>query len=357
MDDDTYIHRIYEAVLDADSFAELPNDLAAITGARSCWMLWQDPQARFSVDAHSGHWDAGALRFYAEHGAESDPLIAASHRPGVINHFGRATDVVGMDRFLGSAFYNEHVRKEGSDTYWVAGASFDTVWGTGTIGLHRSRGMGDFDAAVMARLSRLAPHLRRCLVLRSEIGALRGLALTAPPERAMLHLDAEARVISLDAGGEWLLRSHPMFHYRDGRCALHGDAGRRFQGALRRATRSRAPIADIVFVDAAHGAVSPPPVQLSIFPSSVRRGHAVVIARPRVAEPGLPALAEVPPQLSPREMQVFQLLARGQRRDRIAHLLGVSLPTVDLHMTNLRRKLGAQTIPEAIARGYELGLR
>ena len=43
MDDDTYIHRIYEAVLDADSFAELPNDLAAITGARSCWMLWQDP--------------------------------------------------------------------------------------------------------------------------------------------------------------------------------------------------------------------------------------------------------------------------------------------------------------------------
>ncbi|MER5170160.1 LuxR C-terminal-related transcriptional regulator [Thioclava sp. GXIMD2076] len=61
--------------------------------------------------------------------------------------------------------------------------------------------------------------------------------------------------------------------------------------------------------------------------------------------------------LSKRELQIFHLIAEGQRRDQIAHQLDISLATVDLHSNGLRKKLGARTLPEAVARGYELGLR
>lgn len=60
-------------------------------------------------------------------------------------------------------------------------------------------------------------------------------------------------------------------------------------------------------------------------------------------------------RLTPRERDVLGAYARGLRRDRVAHELGVALVTVDLHTRNLRRKLRAQTIAEAVARGYAFG--
>lgn len=358
MPDPNALHLIYDSILNADSFAALPEYLNNLVGARSCWLIWQHPGSDFSVEAQSGYWDSSALRFYAEYGAQADPLIAASQRPDVINNFGRATDIVGQSTFLGSAFYNEHVRETGTDTYWVAGASFDTPGGTGTIGLHRTRGMGDFEPEMMAQLDALAPHLRRALAMRAEIGSLRGLALAARPERGVIHLDAEARIVMLDEGGDWLLRSHPRFAYHDGRMALRGSAAPRLAAALRRAVRPRAPGADIVFVTPERAGDLAPPVQLNIFPSTSNPGHAVIVALMRVAEAGPPPeLIVEPPRLTNREAQMFHLLARGQRRDRIAHDLGISLPTVDLHVSKLRIKLGARTIAEAIAHGYEWGLR
>ncbi|MFZ5749040.1 MAG: helix-turn-helix transcriptional regulator [Pseudomonadota bacterium] len=74
-------------------------------------------------------------------------------------------------------------------------------------------------------------------------------------------------------------------------------------------------------------------------------------------EPHHAALAEAcTTPLTVRERDVLALHARGMRRDRIAHRLGITLPTVDLHTANLRRKLKAQTIAEAVAKGYRFGL-
>jgi len=60
-------------------------------------------------------------------------------------------------------------------------------------------------------------------------------------------------------------------------------------------------------------------------------------------------------KLTKRERDVLGRYAMGHRRDRIAWDLRISLPTVDLHTTNLRRKLKAQTIAEAVASGYLYG--
>jgi DNA-binding CsgD family transcriptional regulator len=53
--------------------------------------------------------------------------------------------------------------------------------------------------------------------------------------------------------------------------------------------------------------------------------------------------------LTKRELELLTLFAHGQRRDRVAHYLGISMATVDFHAGNLRRKMGARTTAEAVA--------
>lgn len=47
-----------------------------------------------------------------------------------------------------------------------------------------------------------------------------------------------------------------------------------------------------------------------------------------------------PNRLSPRELEVLQLLVRGHTNEQIARSLGRSYPTVRTHLANLYRKLG-----------------
>ncbi len=62
------------------------------------------------------------------------------------------------------------------------------------------------------------------------------------------------------------------------------------------------------------------------------------------------------PALSPRETDILAHHARGLHRAGIAHMLSLSVPTVDFHTRNLRAKLKAQTNAEAVAKGFRHGL-
>jgi DNA-binding CsgD family transcriptional regulator len=74
-------------------------------------------------------------------------------------------------------------------------------------------------------------------------------------------------------------------------------------------------------------------------------GATIVLFMPECKEPPRH------PALSRREHEILLLSAKGLRRDRMAHHLGISIATVDLHCANLRRKLGAKTTSEAVAKG------
>jgi len=60
--------------------------------------------------------------------------------------------------------------------------------------------------------------------------------------------------------------------------------------------------------------------------------------------------------LTEREQAVLELSASGLRRDRIAFVLGIALPTVDMHSRNIRKKLGASTMSAAVANATQQGL-
>jgi two-component system, LuxR family, response regulator FixJ len=60
--------------------------------------------------------------------------------------------------------------------------------------------------------------------------------------------------------------------------------------------------------------------------------------------------------LSRREMQVLEELLRGARNKDIAKHLDISARTVEIHRANLMRKLGANSVAEAVRMGIEAGL-
>lgn len=61
-------------------------------------------------------------------------------------------------------------------------------------------------------------------------------------------------------------------------------------------------------------------------------------------------------QLTTRESQCLRELASGERPQRIAAILGIAPITVDFHLRNARRKLGARTREHAVAIAISRGL-
>jgi two-component system nitrate/nitrite response regulator NarL len=80
-------------------------------------------------------------------------------------------------------------------------------------------------------------------------------------------------------------------------------------------------------------------------------GLAESVLRPRPAPS--PALAE---PLTPREMEVLQLVAEGLTNRRMGERLGISEHTAKFHVNAILGKLGASNRSEAVAQAARLGL-
>lgn len=106
------------------------------------------------------------------------------------------------------------------------------------------------------------------------------------------------------------------------------------------------------------------PEELALAIESVRRGDSYL--SPKVAN-GVMARAvrgEMPPLgdtnslaiLTPREREVFQLLAVGKANKEVAAMLGLSLGTVKKHRENLQRKLDCHSAAELARLAIREGL-
>ncbi len=61
-------------------------------------------------------------------------------------------------------------------------------------------------------------------------------------------------------------------------------------------------------------------------------------------------------ELSQRELQVLLALADGKRNKEIAAQLGISLPTVNKHVTSILVKMKASSRTDAVSRALRQGL-
>jgi DNA-binding NarL/FixJ family response regulator len=106
-------------------------------------------------------------------------------------------------------------------------------------------------------------------------------------------------------------------------------------------TYATAPELRAAVLAAAHGMVA--------LPSAMA---ALLIAAPSTSRP-----IEAPRKpLTPRELEVLELVSQGLPSKLIAHALGVSESTVKYHLSSIYAKLGVASRTEAVSRAARLGL-
>jgi len=91
--------------------------------------------------------------------------------------------------------------------------------------------------------------------------------------------------------------------------------------------------------------------------AAVRAAAAGLLVRP--VEEGMAmheAVEEIVEPLTPREMDVLEMLAEGLSNKMIAHRLSISDHTAKFHVNSILAKLNAGTRTEAVTRGIRLGL-
>jgi two-component system nitrate/nitrite response regulator NarL len=85
-----------------------------------------------------------------------------------------------------------------------------------------------------------------------------------------------------------------------------------------------------------------------------------IVIKPELGIRLFPSAGELDPfpyePLTPREVEVIQLVAEGLPNKVIAQRLDVSEHTVKFHLNIIMKKLGAQSRTEAVVRAYRLGI-
>jgi DNA-binding CsgD family transcriptional regulator len=171
---------------------------------------------------------------------------------------------------------------------------------------------------------------------------IKNACANAGDELVYFDLDVEGRIISQNAVATDFLNMHPQYVRHNNAAFFVIHPSQPVAEALRAARDRIQPVSSVL----THFDASQSPVLqinvLPLYPDLVR----IVLfwVHTNIETP-----KAIIPALSVREHAVLKLFATGLRRDRIAYRLNISLPTVDMHSRNLRRKLGARTTPEAVA--------
>lgn len=76
----------------------------------------------------------------------------------------------------------------------------------------------------------------------------------------------------------------------------------------------------------------------------------------RAADSTPRAPTQSPVRLTPREQEVLRGIAKGQTTKRLAQDLGLKVPSVETHLRNIFKKLGATNRGEAVSASLRLGL-
>lgn len=94
--------------------------------------------------------------------------------------------------------------------------------------------------------------------------------------------------------------------------------------------------------------------EAAVAPRLLTRLLSAYVTAPAPARPA--SAAAVPPDMTPREREIWQLLASGLDNAEIAADLDISVSTVKNHITGIFGKLGVRDRAQAVIAAYESGL-
>lgn len=354
-------HDIYDAALDDTLFDILPQRLAREMNVPSAIFFWLHPGNMQEISAGT---QPEANADYIEI-LDQDPWMAEVKDERANSGAFRLTDHVSAEAFEKSVMYNEITLKHRLDRFWCLGMIQDTRDGRVVTAFHKGKQAGDFSDSELGFVNRHTRDLGRLHSIRRELirNNIREIAAAdriLQGEMPIFDLDHEGRLLRMNGMAETLLLLHPLLILQRNRIlAIGGPKKQAFNAAVGNATvaaHSHASWLDLPPMRAQDGRILPN-LRLNLLPQTTNGRRALVIVTTEDA-------AELrsdfySPQekisLTQRERDILTGLVKGLRRDQLAHDLGITVPTVDLHSGNLRRKLGARTMLEAVAIAFKAG--
>ena len=355
-------HDIYEATLDDELFDTLPARLAREIDVPSAIFIWVHPGDQREIAA--GTQAEANLDYNAFEGR--DPWLAVGTEDKIGQGLFRLSRYVTPQELEQSEMYNDFIVKNRLERYWCLGLLQGTGDGLVATAFHKGRTRGDFTDDELTSINRHVADLGRLHRIRRELHRANIRELTAPDrslldEAPIFELDHDGRLLRMNGKAELLFSLHPLLAIDSRRTlGLRGAGRRAFHTAIAKATgagKHEACALDLAQARAIDGRMIPA-LKLNFLPRT-RGGRRVLVIATSPVDGGLEALFGAPREdirLTPRERDVLHGLIRGRRRDQLAHDLDVAVPTIDLHSANLRLKLGARTLAEAVAIALRLGL-
>lgn len=355
-------HDIYDAALDDSLFSTLPERLARNIDVPSALFFWNHPGDIKEISAGT---QSEANRYYDDF-MDNDPWMAqVNSAKSKIGTF-RLTDYVSPQDFEKSAMYNEFIVANRLERFWCLGLVQNTRDGMVITAFHKGKKAGDFSDHEVNSIDRHVADLGRLHTIRRELLRNRIEQVTAADNTLrdqvpIFELDHKGKVVRLNGRAEALFRLHPSLIIKfDRTLTLRGtkaDAFRRAVASATEAAHARVGMIDLPQVRGADGRIIPE-IRLSFLPRNIG-GRRVLVILTVENETGLDDVLFHPEEsirITPRERDILHGLISGRRRDQMAHDLGLAVSTIDLHSTNLRRKLGARTLAEAVAVAIKWGV-
>ena len=108
-----HLEEIYEAAFDDGGFARIASSLASWFGARSALIHWIHDDGATDVLSHSGYFTDAQLTDYANNFVAIDPWVEGAARAGQLNSVLNLEEIVPVEQFTASDFYNDYVRAMG----------------------------------------------------------------------------------------------------------------------------------------------------------------------------------------------------------------------------------------------------
>lgn len=228
------------------------------------------------------------------------------------------------------------------------------------LSILRSRGEGRTTRAQRRIFSTVAPYARAAAVSQLALEGQAELVVRNALEevRAAIFLcDGLGQVRGMSPAAEALLEAGEALRLVGGR--LRGASGHE-DAALHQGIAQSARQPQVTLVLPAGEDRNGSPLNLNIFQmpgwgwSLGFSVHSLIVAKTSsgddVEVSKVLSVAQGGEPLTAREQVCLQLIANGLRSGAVAEQLGLANVTVELYLKNARRKLGAKTLPEAVAK-------
>lgn len=344
--------RIYDAILDDGALSELAADLAASCGARSAMIHWIHADGSTDILSHSKYFSDEALALYARDYSGADPWVNATASPQFVNKVSNLEELVPVEEFMRSDFYNDFVRALGDDTCRCAGVRLDNNLGSGFIALQRGLTQSSFEAQTLAQLSHFSSHLLRMLSIRGQMAAsdhkMRDLSCAIDTMGVpTLLVDASLRIRQANAAAVALLNLGSPVAVVAGRLVC---GGQREQQRLARAIERT--LGDQLAPPTAVPVATPEGQWHDISITAAYGGSArlalLLISHRQRADQGRASRLQALYGLTESESRLAVMLADGMAPEEIASRRNVAIGTVRVQMKQIASKLGCHRQAEIV---------